>query len=281
MAERAPRAAVDGPGGSPVPEGYGALDDAPVRVPRSAGSGRGANGRASNGRVNGRTPGGGAPMPPPLRPPVPAPAAPPPARTGLDAPTIQVGTAEVRAAAAAPVAPVRRRPLPPQGRRPAPVGPGGAGAPGVPVAPGSGRGEEAAVEAAPAAPKRRFRRQKVRVLRSTSSRRLVRRIDTWTVFKVSLFFYLLGLAILVVAGVILWNVASTFGTITSIQKSVKTLFVLNSFVLKPIPLLEYTAAGGGVLVVLGTLVNTTAAVLYNLISDVVGGIQVVVVTEAE
>jgi hypothetical protein len=214
------------------------------------------------------------PLPAPARPQVaaaPAPAVPPPPRTVLDAPTIQVGTADVRSAVAAPTQPVRRRPAPAQGRRPAPAGVGAAGA----------RGDETAADETSEEAKRRFRRQKVRVLRSTSSRRLVRRIDTWTVFKVSLFFYLLGLAIIVVAGVILWNVASTFGTITSIQKSVKTLFVLNSFVLKPIPLLEYTVAGGGVLVVLGTLVNTTAALLYNLISDVVGGVQVVVVTEPE
>jgi Transmembrane domain of unknown function (DUF3566) len=185
-----------------------------------------------------------------------------------------MGAAEVRAAVTAPAPPVRRRPAPPQGRRPVPGGPGGLAAPGV-------RGDETLAEDSAEMQAHRFRRQKVRVLRSTSSRRLVRRVDTWTVFKVSLFFYLLGLAIFVVAGVILWNVASTFGTITSIQKSVKTLFVLNSFVLKPIPLLEYTTAGGAVLVVLGTLVNTTAALLYNLISDVIGGIQVVVVTEPE
>jgi hypothetical protein len=125
------------------------------------------------------------------------------------------------------------------------------------------------------------RRQKVRVVRSTSSRRLVRRIDTWTVFKVSLVFYLLALIILVVAGIILWNVAEAFGTITSIQKSAKSLFDLSHFVIKPIPLLEYTTAGGAILCVLGTIVNTVVALLYNLISDVVGGVQVVVVTEPD
>jgi len=129
--------------------------------------------------------------------------------------------------------------------------------------------------------RRRLRRQKVRVVRSTSSRRLVRRIDTWTVFKVSLVFYVLVLAVIILAGIILWNVAEAFGTITSIQKSARSLFDLSHFVLKPKPLLEYTAAGGGVLCVLGTVVNTVVALLYNLISDLVGGVQVVVVSEPE
>ena len=130
-------------------------------------------------------------------------------------------------------------------------------------------------------PSPRWGRQRVRVVRGTSSRRMVRRVDTWTVFKLSLFFYLLGLLVLLVAGVILWNVASTFGTITSIQKTIRTLFVLNNFRLRSRPLLEYTAAGGLVLVILGTIVNTVAALIYNLISDIFGGIQVVVVTEPE
>jgi hypothetical protein len=125
------------------------------------------------------------------------------------------------------------------------------------------------------------RRQKVRVVRSTSSRRLVRRIDTWTVFKVSFLFYVLALIILVVAGVILWNVAEAFGTIASIQKSAKSLFDLSHFVIKPIPLLEYTTGGGAILCVLGTVLNTVVALLYNLISDVIGGVQVVVVTEPD
>lgn len=128
---------------------------------------------------------------------------------------------------------------------------------------------------------RRLRRQSVRVVRSTSSRRMVRRVDTWTVFKMSLLFYLLGLAILIVAGVILWNVAETFGTIDSIQKSVRSLFDLTSFQLKPRPILEYTAAGGALFALLGTIMNTVAALLYNLISDIAGGIQIVVVTEPE
>lgn len=110
---------------------------------------------------------------------------------------------------------------------------------------------------------------------------MIRRVDTWTVFKVSLFFYLLGLAVLLVAGVILWNVATTFGTIASLQKSIKSLFDLTTFQLKPRPLLEYSAAGGVVLALLGTIMNTVAALIYNLISDIAGGIQIVVVTEPE
>jgi hypothetical protein len=306
MADRGPRPAIEGPGGSPVPEGYGALDDAPARAGRAgehrgllarSGDGRGSAGRRSDPQAVVTEPPGGT-GPPAVTPR--APAGPPvagdsarsdrlasPARLGPewggDPPTVQVAAAEARSALVE--SPAARRRLPPaQARRPAP---GGAVPGGPPGSPNGFRADNRDLDdtevttAQALGPKRRWRRQKVRVVHSTSSRRLVRRVDTWTVFKVSLFFYLLGLAIVIVAGVILWNVASTFGTIASIQKSVRSLFDLTNFVLKPVPLLEYTAAGGGVLALLGTIVNTVAALLYNLISDVAGGVQVVVVTEPD
>lgn len=175
-----------------------------------------------------------------------------------------------------PAAALRR----PQGRRR-----GASGPVAVPTTsrarPQSRSEEETLAAGAWIQPKRRWGRQRVRVVRSTSSRRMVRRVDTWTVFKVSLFFYLLGLVILLVAGVILWNVASTFGTITGLEKSIRSLFDLTHFQIKPRPLLEYTAAGGIVLAVLGTIMNTVAALIYNLIADIAGGVQIVVVTEPD
>ncbi len=103
----------------------------------------------------------------------------------------------------------------------------------------------------------------------------------WTVFKVSALFYFLVVFALVVAGVILWNIASAFGVIVSIQKSVRTLFDLKTYVLHPGPVLLYGAGGGIVVAIAGILVNTLAALFYNLISDVIGGVQLVVVTETD
>jgi hypothetical protein len=128
---------------------------------------------------------------------------------------------------------------------------------------------------------RNARRQKVRVVRGVRSRRLIRRVDTWTVFKVSLLFYTLLLGMVLLALVVLWNVATAFGTVNTIEKSVKTLFDYKTFTLHPAAVFGWTAAGGGVLVVIGTLLNVVAALMYNLISDVIGGVQVVVVSEPE
>ncbi len=126
---------------------------------------------------------------------------------------------------------------------------------------------------------RRHPHQKVRVVRGVRSKRLIRRVDVWTVFKVSFIFYLLALVALVVAGVIVWNAASAFGFIHTIEKSVRTLFSLKTFTLHPRTALAYGSGIGALLCVVGVVVNVLAAVAYNLISDLVGGIQVVVVSE--
>ena len=110
---------------------------------------------------------------------------------------------------------------------------------------------------------------------------MLRRIDTWTVFKMSFFFYLLLLVIVMVAGVVTWFVAQRIGFVGDIQKSVRSLADDRSFILHGGPVFEYSLLGGAVLAVAGTLLNTIGAMLYNLLSDLVGGVQTIVVTEPD
>ena len=112
-------------------------------------------------------------------------------------------------------------------------------------------------------------------------RRLVRRVDAWTVFKVSFLFYVLMLGIFLLAGVVAWRVAVPLHFIRDIERAVRTLADARKFVLRPMPVLEYAAAAGGALALLGTVMNTVAAVLYNLISDVIGGVQTIEVVKDE
>jgi hypothetical protein len=110
---------------------------------------------------------------------------------------------------------------------------------------------------------------------------MVRHFDVWSVTKVSLAFYLLLLVAVVVSSVMLWYVANAFGAVQSIEKSARTLFSLRSFKLHPSAIAMWTAMGGAVLAVAGTLINVLAALMYNLISDVVGGVEFDVVDDME
>jgi hypothetical protein len=79
----------------------------------------------------------------------------------------------------------------------------------------------------------------------------------------------------------LWYIADAVGSINSIEKSVRTLFDLKTFTLHPGEIAKYTSAGGAALAIAGTLGNVLAALIYNLISDVVGGIRFFVVDDAK
>ena len=111
------------------------------------------------------------------------------------------------------------------------------------------------------------------------SKRTVRHLNVWTVFKVSLAFYFMLLVAVVVASVMLWYVANAFGSIQTIEKSVRTLFDLSKFTIRPGQVLKYTAIGGGILAFCGTFANVLAAFMYNLISDLVGGVRFDVIDE--
>jgi Transmembrane domain of unknown function (DUF3566) len=111
------------------------------------------------------------------------------------------------------------------------------------------------------------------------SKRTIRHFNVWTVFKVSLAFYFMLLVAVVVASVMLWYVANAFGSIATIEKSVRTLFDLSKFTIRPGEVLKYTAIGGGILAFCGTFANVLAAFMYNLISDLVGGIRFDVIDE--
>ena len=83
---------------------------------------------------------------------------------------------------------------------------------------------------------------KRRIVRDARSRRLVRKVDTWTVLKVSLTFYCCVLVVLIVAGILLWNVAAAFGVIDTFDKLVRSLFALTSFRIHPFAALIWGSA---------------------------------------
>jgi hypothetical protein len=110
-------------------------------------------------------------------------------------------------------------------------------------------------------------------------RRVIRKVDAWTVFKVSALFYASLLVVWLVAGVVLWLAASVTGVMDNVDTFIAKLFALQSFHFSVTQVLRGSVLGGLVLVVLGTCINVVGAVLYNLIADVVGGVEITVLEE--
>ena len=131
---------------------------------------------------------------------------------------------------------------------------------------------------------RKPRRKRVASPRQVFERRYVqtiRSVDLWSVLKVSICFYLCALITMLVAGVLLWWIASAAGVISSVESFVGDLVNNKDFRLLSWEVLRAATLIGLVVVCLLTVVTVLAAAFYNLFSDLLGGIEVTVVEQEE
>jgi hypothetical protein len=110
----------------------------------------------------------------------------------------------------------------------------------------------------------------------------VRRVDVWSVLKVSVCFYLSALVVMLAAGIILWTIADSVGAIHNLENFVSDLLDnrKGEFHLFPLEILRAATLIGLVMVCLTTVLTVLGAALYNLFAELVGGIEVTVVEEA-
>jgi Transmembrane domain of unknown function (DUF3566) len=124
--------------------------------------------------------------------------------------------------------------------------------------------------------RRRLFRRRPRIRKVS---RVVRHIDGWTVFKISLVLYALLYVVFLIAGVLLWHLAYTTGTVDNIQGFIKELFGLKTFTINGKKLFQASRTLGLIMAIGGTGLHVTLAVLFNLIADLVGGVRVTVLEE--
>ena len=118
----------------------------------------------------------------------------------------------------------------------------------------------------------------VRAPRVRRVTRVIREIDPWSAFKVGLAFHLVVYFTVLIASVLLWSVASATGTIDNIERFLMS-FGWESFQFHGWTLLLNEALLGLLIVALLTIVWVLAATMFNLITDLVGGIRVSVLEE--
>ncbi|MGH9065047.1 MAG: DUF3566 domain-containing protein [Acidimicrobiales bacterium] len=106
-------------------------------------------------------------------------------------------------------------------------------------------------------------------------RQRIRRVETKTVLLFSFLLYLGLFVVFLVAGILVWEAAVAVGAIHHLQHFAVTLGFSPLHHLGS-RLLHFAVYAGLVLVGIGTVVNVILAVVYNLVSDIVGGIGVVV-----
>ncbi len=102
---------------------------------------------------------------------------------------------------------------------------------------------------------------------------VLRRVEPWSVFKLSLVFYLCVCAVLLVAAVMLWLGASVTGVVGNVESFFQDAG-FDGFKFSAATMLRGFTLGGLILVVAGTIANLLLAMLFNLMSEVVGGVRV-------
>jgi hypothetical protein len=113
-------------------------------------------------------------------------------------------------------------------------------------------------------------------------RRIIRKIDAWTVFKVSSIFWSTAALGLVLGLIMFWSVVQASGiperitdflvTITLVDEGSDPFGDDDAF-------FRLALFGSIAWAILGCGLTTLGAVMYNLISDVVGGVEIVVLEE--
>jgi ABC-type multidrug transport system fused ATPase/permease subunit len=108
-------------------------------------------------------------------------------------------------------------------------------------------------------------------------RQTIRSIDIWSVLKISLCFYLSALLVVLVAGIVLWWIASALGAIHNVEKFIGDLVSDSHFHFLSWEVLRGATLIGLVVVCVLVVITVLAAAFYNLFSELTGGLEVTVV----
>ena len=108
--------------------------------------------------------------------------------------------------------------------------------------------------------------------------RVIRDIDPWSVFKVGLVFHLVLYFVVLISLVLLWSVAESTGTIENIENFMES-FGWESISFYGWALFKNLWVLGLFVVVLFTGLWVLIATIFNLITDLVGGVRVTVLEE--
>jgi Transmembrane domain of unknown function (DUF3566) len=123
-------------------------------------------------------------------------------------------------------------------------------------------------------PTERARTKRPVPARSRQAKVVLRTVGPWSVLKISFLFYLCVMVVIIGAMMILYAILGAIGALDSLTRLIRDLFADQSFQIHGGWLFSRGLSIGLALVVLWTLINVFIVFLYNLLSDVVGGIEV-------
>jgi hypothetical protein len=124
------------------------------------------------------------------------------------------------------------------------------------------------------APTPRISRQSVGEQRPRQTKVVLRRVGPWSVLKFSLLFYFCVMLVVLLALGMLYAVLGAVGALDSMTRLARDLFAEPTFAIHGGWIFSRLLLIGLAMVVVWSLINLFIAFLYNLISDVVGGVEI-------
>jgi hypothetical protein len=116
--------------------------------------------------------------------------------------------------------------------------------------------------------------------RSQGTRRIrvgIRRINPWSVLKFSLIFYFCVMLVVLFGLAILYMLLGSFGVLDSVAQLLGDVWTGGEFEFHGFSIFRTLFLIGLITVVIGSALTVFIAILYNLISDLIGGIEVTLV----
>lgn len=110
--------------------------------------------------------------------------------------------------------------------------------------------------------------------RARQTRVVIRKVGPWSVFKFSLLFYSCIVLVILLALAMLYWILGAIGAIEHLTEFTRDLFAEEDFRIHGGWIFARMTLIGVAMVIIWSLINLFIAFLYNLISDVVGGIEV-------
>jgi Transmembrane domain of unknown function (DUF3566) len=118
-----------------------------------------------------------------------------------------------------------------------------------------------------------------RIRRGVRVRRVVRRLELWSVFKIGLLFHLISGIMSLAVGIGLWTIASKAGLLEKLASFLGDLLGTTNFQIHGDLVLRAALPIVGALVVVNVVATVVLAFVYNMLSGIFGGVVLSVLQE--
>ena len=116
-------------------------------------------------------------------------------------------------------------------------------------------------------------------LKARKVRRVVRHVDPWSVLRFSILFHVVLFGALLLSAVLVWNAAELAGVVENLESLIAELGSLEEFVIDESAVFRAALVGAAMMTLASSVLLVLLSVVFNLISDLTGGIRFTVIEE--